>query len=109
MSDETSRGGEQLTIAGFVEAVVGITVGSKDRDFVATILQADGGVDDEALGSANAQIRVEEDYVSRFGGHDVIALECIVRAHTYLGTCQRLKRAIPVRAWLPRPLDEGEG
>lgn len=33
----------------------------EDDDAVATLLQADGGVDDEALGAADAEVRVEED------------------------------------------------
>ena len=38
-------------------AVVGV-----DDDFVPKGLQADGGVDDEALGAADAEVWVDEDY-----------------------------------------------
>lgn len=41
----------------------------KDGDFVAEILQADGCIDHEALGAANAQIRVEEDDTPGLDGH----------------------------------------
>ena len=48
------------TIAGFVEAVRRVAVGGEDRDAVAELLEADGGVEDEALGAADAEVWVEE-------------------------------------------------
>lgn len=70
------RGGEESVaadahvegaIAGFVEAVLGVAVGGEDCDFVAEVLQAYCGVDDEALGAADAEVGVEEDDVLGFG------------------------------------------
>ena len=40
-----------------------VAVGRENRDFVAPILQPHGGVDDEAFGAADAQVRVEKDDV----------------------------------------------
>lgn len=40
------------TITGFVEAPVGLMPASKDLDIVAKLLQPDGGVHDQSLGSA---------------------------------------------------------
>jgi len=54
------EGGEP-TVAALVEAVRGVAVVGEDDDAVAALLQADGGVDDEPLGAADAQVRVEED------------------------------------------------
>lgn len=59
----------QLTVASFVKAVLGIAVRGEDGDFVAEILQADCGVDYETLGTANAQVRVEEDDAPALDGH----------------------------------------
>ena len=56
------RGGGGQTIAGFVEAVVGVAVAGEDDDFVAALLKADGGVDDESLGAADAEVGVQKDY-----------------------------------------------
>jgi hypothetical protein len=42
-------------------------VGGEDGYFVAEVLQADCCVDDEALGAANTEVRVEEDYILRGG------------------------------------------
>lgn len=48
-----------------------VPVGGVDDDFVAEILQPDGGVDDEALGATNAEVGMEEDDslwgIRRFG------------------------------------------
>lgn len=52
--------GSVHTIAALVKAVVGIAVVGVDDDVGAPVLEADGGVDDEALGAADAQVRVEE-------------------------------------------------
>lgn len=40
-----------------------VAVGRENRDFVAPVLQPHGGVDDEALGAADAQVWVEKDDV----------------------------------------------
>lgn len=40
----------------------------EDDDAVAAPLQADGGVDDEALGAADAEVRVEEDDCAAVAG-----------------------------------------
>lgn len=62
-------------VAGFVEAVRRVPVGGEDGDRVAEGLEREGGVEDEALGAADAEVRVEEDDafgVVRWGGHGVI-------------------------------------
>lgn len=46
-----------------------IAVRRKDGDFVAKILQANGGVHDKALGAANPQVRVEEHDTPALDGH----------------------------------------
>lgn len=48
-------------VAGFVEAVTRVAVAREDDDSVAALLQANGGVHDQALGAADAQIRVQKD------------------------------------------------
>ena len=53
--------GKGPTISSFVKAVSRIAVAGEDRDAVAKILEADGGIDDETLGAADAEIGVEED------------------------------------------------
>ncbi|PMB68569.1 hypothetical protein BM221_005149 [Beauveria bassiana] len=64
------RGGSKLTIATFVKAVVRVAVVRVDDYLGALVLQAGGGVDDEALGAADAQVRVEEDVAAADGlGH----------------------------------------
>lgn len=50
-----------LTITSFLEAVARIAMRRKDGDFVATRLKTDSGINDQSLGTANAQIWVEED------------------------------------------------
>ena len=45
-----------LTIAALVKAVLGVAVVGIDDNFGALVLEADGGVDDEALGAADAQV-----------------------------------------------------
>jgi hypothetical protein len=52
-----------LTIARLVEAVPRVAVRGEDGDRVPAALQGHGGVHDETLGAANAQVRVEEDSV----------------------------------------------
>ena len=52
-----------LTIASLLKAMVGIAVAGQDGDFVTSILETDGGVDDETLSTADAQVRVDEDDV----------------------------------------------
>ena len=54
---------KRLTIASLVEAVLRVAVRCEDGDLVPAALQADSGVDDEALSAANTQIWVEEDDV----------------------------------------------
>lgn len=54
-------GTERLTIACFIEAVLWVTVGREDGNFVASILKTNGGVNYQALSTANPQIGVEED------------------------------------------------
>ncbi len=54
--------GKVLTIAGLVEAVARVAVAREDDDLVATLLQADGRVDHQPFGSANAQVRVQKGY-----------------------------------------------
>lgn len=52
-----------LTIACFIEAVSGVAVRREDGHFVPAGLQRNGGVDDETLGAANAEVWMEEDGV----------------------------------------------
>lgn len=64
-------------VAGFIEAVRRVPVGGEDGDGVAEGLEGEGGVEDEALGAADAEVRVEEDDASgavRWVGHGVIVL-----------------------------------
>jgi hypothetical protein len=63
------RNAKQLTIAGLVEAVGAIAMRRENGDFVAAVLETDGGIDDKALGSPNAQVGMEEDDALRLGGH----------------------------------------
>ena len=46
----------------------------ENDDLVSEILQADGSVDDQPLGAANAQIRVQED-------DGLLLLCCLLRRH----------------------------
>ena len=64
-------GGRRRAIAGFVEAVLRVTVGGEDCDFVAEVLEADCCVNYEALGATDAEVGVEEDDLLGFGfgGH----------------------------------------
>ena len=66
-----------LTIARLIEAMVRIAVGSKDGNLVSTVLQSHSSVNDESLGSANAQIRVEEDNVLLLLHPEVVLLTCL--------------------------------
>jgi hypothetical protein len=43
-----------LTISGFFEAMRRVAVRCEDGDFVAEVLETDGGVDDEPFGTADA-------------------------------------------------------
>lgn len=51
----------RLTIAGLVETVPRITMRCEDSDLVAARLEANSGINDQPLSTANAQVRVEED------------------------------------------------
>ena len=55
-----------------------VAVAGEDRHFVAEILKADGGVDDEAFGAADAEIWVEEDDVVRRPGFIALASGVVV-------------------------------
>lgn len=59
----------QLTVASFVEAMGPVAVRGEDGDGVAQVLEADGGVDDEAFGAADAEVRVKEDDVLLLCAH----------------------------------------
>lgn len=54
--------------AGIVEAVGGVAVRGVDCDGVAEGLEGEGGVEDEAFGAADAEVRVEEDDAAGVGG-----------------------------------------
>ena len=55
-----------LTVAGFVEAMRRVAVGGEDCDAVAKLLKPDGGIDNEPLCAAYAEVGVEEyDTLSR--------------------------------------------
>jgi hypothetical protein len=60
-----------LTVPGFVEAMAGIAMRCEDGDLVATVLQPNGGIDDQSFGPADAQVRVEEDDMLLRVGHGV--------------------------------------
>lgn len=49
------------TIASFIKAVLWITVRSEDCHPMSTLLKPNCGINDQALRTTNAQIRVEED------------------------------------------------
>lgn len=53
------------TIARFIEAVLWITVARKNCHLMPAFLKADGGIDNQAFGAANAQVWVEEDDMFR--------------------------------------------
>ncbi len=53
----------ERAVARLVEAVLRVAVRGEDRHPVAAALQADCCVDDEALGAADAEVGVDEDYV----------------------------------------------
>lgn len=55
-------------VPAFVEAVLRIAVVREDDDLVPPLLEADGRVDDQPLGAADAQVWVEEDYGTFLGG-----------------------------------------
>lgn len=57
------EGQRGLTIAGLIKAMSRVAVRGEDGDFVSAFLQRDCGIDNEPLGAANAEIRVEEDGV----------------------------------------------
>ena len=50
----------QHTVADLVEAVAAIAVAREDDDAVAALLQTDGGVDDQPLGAAYAEVWVQK-------------------------------------------------
>lgn len=55
-----------------------VAVGRENRDFVAPVLQPHGGVDDEALGAADAQVWVEKDDVFARGHAWKVGGWCVV-------------------------------
>jgi hypothetical protein len=55
----------ELTITGFLETMAAIAMRCVDGDFVSAFLEANRGINDQSLGTANAEIGVEEDYVFR--------------------------------------------
>jgi hypothetical protein len=60
-----------FTVASLVEAVLRVAVAREDGHPVPAALEPDGSVDDQSLGAADAQVRVEKDEVllPRSGGH----------------------------------------
>ena len=60
-----------LTIAGFVEAVLRVAVGCENGHLVPAVLQPYGSINNQALGPADAQVGMEEDYVLFGAGHVV--------------------------------------
>ena len=63
-----------------------ITVPGEDCDFVPARLQADGGVDDEALGAPDAEVWVEEDDVVLLARHLQSLSRHPVRARERIGS-----------------------
>lgn len=62
--------------------MITVAVGSEDGDFVASVLQSHGSVNDESLGSAYAKVWVEED--------NVLPLLCHVGRCCQCAVCLRL-------------------
>lgn len=54
------RGQVYLTVYSLIEAMSRVSVRSEDGDPVPEILETDGGVDDQPLGAADAEIGVDE-------------------------------------------------
>jgi hypothetical protein len=52
---------KRLTVPGLIKAMAPITVRRQHRDRVTAFLQRDGGVDDQSLRAADAEVRVDED------------------------------------------------
>jgi hypothetical protein len=78
----SSIGERVLTIAGLVEAVLRVAVRCEDGDFVPATLEADSGIDDQTLGPADAQVRVEE--------HNVLLCRCRLARHHVLNRLLRV-------------------
>lgn len=52
--------GNQHTVSGFVETMLGVAMAGEDHDFMATVLQSDGSVDDQSFGPANPKVGMKE-------------------------------------------------
>jgi len=52
-----------LTVAGFIEAVPRVAVRREDGHPVPAVLEGNSGVDDQPLGTSDAQIWMDEDCV----------------------------------------------
>jgi hypothetical protein len=68
-------GGSARTVAGLGEAVRRVAVRGEDGDLVAAALQADGGVNDQLLGAAYAQVWVQEGNRLGHGWRTLIMLD----------------------------------
>jgi hypothetical protein len=88
----------RLTVAGLVEAVLRVAVRREDGDRVPAPLEGDGGVDDQALRPANAQVRVEEDGVLLLRGH-VCAGMLAARCGVDTGSRHLRRREQPMPLW----------
>lgn len=63
----------ELTVASFIKAMAGVAVAREDDDPVSAVLHADGGIDDQALSAADAQVGMQED--------DSLAGGCFLLGH----------------------------
>lgn len=67
------------TVASFIKAMARVAVAREDDDLVSAVLHADGGIDDQALSAADAQVGMQED--------DSLARGCFLLGH---GDCSIL-------------------
>lgn len=73
-----------LTIARLVEAVIRVAIRGEDGDLVSAALQPHGGVNHKALGTANAQVWVEE--------HNVLSLSFHLKVAFFaVGSCRPMQ------------------
>ena len=58
---EQRKGQKEHTIPCLVEAMLRVAMAREDDNVIATVLQADGGVDHEPLGASDSQVGMQED------------------------------------------------
>ena len=67
----------ELTVARFVKAMGGVAMRCEYGDLVPSFLEPHGSIDYKTLGTTNAQIRMEEDYVLLLFCHGVWVLSSL--------------------------------